>query len=87
MATADIGVDPEKALAVINSGSGQNSATLTKIPNFILNRRFADMQAPMHIVEKDAMLWRMEAERLEAPPHRCVRGLLDHAASARDGSS
>ena len=61
------GVDPEKALAVINSGSGQNSATLTKIPNFILNRRFEDMQAPMHIVEKDAMLWRMEAERLEAP--------------------
>lgn len=61
------GVDLEKALAVINSGSGQNSATLTKIPNFILNRRFADMQAPMHIVEKDAMLWRMEAERLEVP--------------------
>lgn len=61
------GVDPEKALAVINSGSGQNSATLTKIPHFILNRRFEDMQAPMHIVEKDAMLWRMEAERLEVP--------------------
>lgn len=61
------GVDPEKALAVINSGSGQNSATLTKIPNFILNRRFEEMQAPMHIVEKDAMLWRMEAERLEVP--------------------
>jgi 3-hydroxyisobutyrate dehydrogenase-like beta-hydroxyacid dehydrogenase len=61
------GVDPEKALAVINAGSGQNSATLTKIPDFILNRRFEDMQAPMHIVEKDAMLWRMEAERLEVP--------------------
>jgi len=30
------GVDPEVALAVINSGSGQNSASLTKIPNFIL---------------------------------------------------
>jgi 3-hydroxyisobutyrate dehydrogenase-like beta-hydroxyacid dehydrogenase len=61
------GVDPEKVLAVINSGSGQNSATLTKIPNFILNRRFEEMQAPMHIVQKDAMLWRMEAERLEVP--------------------
>ena len=61
------GVDPEKALAVINSGSGQNSATLSKIPNFIMNRRFKDMQAPMHITEKDAMLWRMEAERLEVP--------------------
>jgi 3-hydroxyisobutyrate dehydrogenase-like beta-hydroxyacid dehydrogenase len=61
------GVDPEKVLAVINAGSGQNSATLTKIPNYILNRRFKEMQAPMHITEKDAMLWRMEAERLQVP--------------------
>ncbi|MFP6746562.1 MAG: NAD(P)-dependent oxidoreductase [Alphaproteobacteria bacterium] len=60
------GVDPEKALAVMNAGSGQNSATLTKVPNFILNRAF-NMEAPMHIIEKDAMLWRMEAERLEVP--------------------
>ncbi|MBT7976116.1 MAG: NAD(P)-dependent oxidoreductase [Rhodospirillaceae bacterium] len=60
------GVDPEKALGVFNSGSGQNSATLTKIPNFILNRKF-NMEAPMHIIEKDAMLWRMESERLEPP--------------------
>ena len=60
------GVDPEKALSVMNSGSGQNSATLTKVPNFILNRAF-NMEAPMHIIEKDAVLWRMEAERLEVP--------------------
>ena len=60
------GVDPEKALGVFNSGSGQNSATLTKIPNFILNRKF-NMEATMHIIEKDAMLWRMESERLETP--------------------
>jgi 3-hydroxyisobutyrate dehydrogenase-like beta-hydroxyacid dehydrogenase len=60
------GVDPEKVLAVINSGSGQNSATLTKIPNFVMNRKF-NMEAPMYITEKDAKLWRMEAERLEVP--------------------
>ncbi len=60
------GVDPEKALGVMNSGSGQNSASLTKVPNFILNRAF-NMEAPMHIIEKDAVLWRMESERLEAP--------------------
>lgn len=60
------GVDPEKALAVINSGTGQNSATLTKIPNFILNRKF-DMEAPMYITEKDTLLWWKEAERLEVP--------------------
>jgi len=60
------GVDPEKALAVINSGTGQNSATLTKIPNYILNRSFA-MEAPMYITEKDTHLWWSEAERLEVP--------------------
>jgi 2-hydroxy-3-oxopropionate reductase len=60
------GVDPEKALAVINAGSGQNSASLSKIPNYVLNRRF-DMAAPMRIIEKDANLWRIEAERLNAP--------------------
>ncbi len=60
------GVDPEKALAVFNSGTGQNSATLTKIPNFIMNRKF-DMQAPLYINEKDTHLWQMEADRLEVP--------------------
>ncbi len=60
------GVDPEKALAVINSGTGQNSATLTKIPNFIMNRKF-DMEAPLYINEKDTHLWQMEADRLAVP--------------------
>lgn len=60
------GVDPEKVLAVINSGTGQNSATLTKIPNFIMNRKF-DMEAPMYVTEKDTHLWQMEADRLEVP--------------------
>ncbi|NQV58188.1 MAG: NAD-binding protein, partial [Alphaproteobacteria bacterium] len=52
-----------------------NSATLTKIPNFILNRKF-NMEAPMHIIEKDAMLWRMEAERLNVPQN--VAGATYH---------
>ncbi len=60
------GVDPEKALGVFNAGSGQNRATLLTMPNFIL-KRDANMEAPMHIIEKDAMLWRMEAERLDVP--------------------
>jgi 3-hydroxyisobutyrate dehydrogenase-like beta-hydroxyacid dehydrogenase len=60
------GIDPEKVLAVINSGTGQNSATLTKIPYFIMNRKF-DMEAPMYITEKDTHLWQMEADRLEVP--------------------
>lgn len=49
------GVDPAKVLGVINSGSGQNSATLSKIPNFVMKRDF-NMEAPMHIIAKDAML-------------------------------
>jgi 3-hydroxyisobutyrate dehydrogenase-like beta-hydroxyacid dehydrogenase len=69
------GVDPEKTLAVINAGSGQNSATLSKIPNFVMNRKF-NMEAPMYITEKDAMLWRMEAERLNVPQN--VAGATYH---------
>jgi 2-hydroxy-3-oxopropionate reductase len=60
------GVDPEKALAVFNSGSGQNSATLSKVPDAVMNRSF-NLSAPMHITQKDAMLWRMESERLQVP--------------------
>lgn len=82
------GVDPEKVLAVINSGSGQNSATLSKIPNFVMNRKF-NMEAPLYIIEKDAMLWRMEAERLGVPQN--VAGATYHtlqqglAMGLRDG--
>ena len=63
---AKAGVDPQKVLSVINSGSGQNSATLSKIPNFVMKGDF-EMAAPMHIIAKDAMLWRMESERLQTP--------------------
>ena len=63
---AKAGVDPQKVLSVINSGSGQNSATLSKIPNFVMKGNF-EMAAPRHIIAKDAMLWRMESERLQTP--------------------
>lgn len=69
------GIDPEKALGVMNSGSGQNSATLNTVPNCVLNRAF-NTEGPMHIIEKDAMLWRMEAERLEVPQN--VAGATYH---------
>lgn len=64
--TAKAGIDPEKTLAVINTGTGQNSASLTKVPAAILNRKF-NLQAPIYITEKDANLWRTEAERLDVP--------------------
>lgn len=34
------GLDPRTVLDVVNSGSGQNSATLTKLPDHVLPRRF-----------------------------------------------
>ncbi|MCH9673019.1 MAG: NAD(P)-dependent oxidoreductase [Gammaproteobacteria bacterium] len=74
------GVDPELALKAINSGSGQNSATLSKIPNFVLNRNF-NMEAPMHIIEKDAALWRVEAERLDVP-HQVASATYETIRSA-----
>lgn len=60
---AKAGIDPEKLLEVINNGSGQNSASLTKVPNHVLNRKF-DLGGPMYISKKDVTLWRQEAERL-----------------------
>ena len=50
------GVDPETALAAFNSGTGDNSSTLTKIPRFVMSRRIA-MEAPMDVTEKDTHLW------------------------------
>ena len=34
------GLDPRAMLDVINNGTGQNSATLTKIPDQVLTRKF-----------------------------------------------
>jgi 3-hydroxyisobutyrate dehydrogenase-like beta-hydroxyacid dehydrogenase len=62
---AKAGIDVEKLLSVINSGSGQNSASLTKVPRHVLNRKF-DLGGPMYISQKDVTLWRQEAERLGA---------------------
>ena len=37
---AKLGLDPEKVLNVVNSGSGRNSATADKWPRFLLPRDF-----------------------------------------------
>lgn len=60
---AKAGIDIEKLLAVINNGSGQNSASMTKVPRHIMNRKF-DLGGPMYISQKDVTLWRREVERL-----------------------
>ncbi len=60
------GLDPEKMLEVLNEGTGQNSATLVKIPNHILPRTF-DYGGAMHITIKDLKAFIEEAELQSIP--------------------
>ncbi len=64
------GLDPEVMTEAINRGSGRNSATLSKIPESILDRSFA-YGAPMHILAKDVILAIEQAERLGIPMWVC----------------
>lgn len=57
------GLDPDTMLEVINAGTGQNSATLTKVPNHILTRGF-DYGGSMAITIKDLSAFMHEAETL-----------------------
>jgi 2-hydroxy-3-oxopropionate reductase len=77
---AKAGLDPEQMLTVLNNGSGQNSATLTKIPNHVLNRNF-DYGGALYIIQKDLDAWRQEAEALGVPSWigSAVRQLYLHA--------
>lgn len=74
------GLDPQKALEVINSGSARSDATETKLPSQVLTRKF-DFGASMAIVEKDLSLCLAEAERLRVPMWvgTAVRHLYQHA--------
>jgi 2-hydroxy-3-oxopropionate reductase len=57
------GLVPAQMLEVLNGGTGQNSATLTKIPNHILTRKF-DYGGRLQIVCKDLAMCVSEAGRL-----------------------
>ena len=60
------GMDPDAMVAVINTGTGRNSATTDKFPNNILPRTF-DYGAKMMISFKDISLFLDEAQRLGVP--------------------
>jgi len=60
------GMDPDAMVAVINTGTGRNSATTDKFPNNILPRTF-DYGARMAISYKDISLCLDEAARLGVP--------------------
>jgi 3-hydroxyisobutyrate dehydrogenase-like beta-hydroxyacid dehydrogenase len=57
------GLDPDTMLELINAGTGQNSATLTKLPNNVLTGRF-DYGGSMAITIKDLGAFMHEAESL-----------------------
>lgn len=60
---AKAGIAPEAMLEVLNAGSGQNSATLTKIPDHVLPRSF-DYGGALRVVIKDLELFQQEAAGL-----------------------
>ena len=59
------GLDPEVMTEAINRGSGRNSATQSKFPTSVLNRKF-DYGAPMHILAKDVDLAIEQGDHLSA---------------------
>jgi 3-hydroxyisobutyrate dehydrogenase-like beta-hydroxyacid dehydrogenase len=60
------GLDPKLMIEVINAGTGRNSATETKFPQAILNRRFAYGFAT-GLMNKDVRLCLEEARSLRSP--------------------
>ena len=69
------GLDPRVMLDVINHGSGQNSATLSKIPRDVLTDRF-DFGGSLSIVVKDleAFVAQADSQRM---PIQSVRSVLE----------
>ncbi len=60
------GLDPEQMVAMMNVSTGQNSATLTKVPKAVLTGSF-DYGSSLTIMLKDVMLGLAEAEALGVP--------------------
>lgn len=63
---ARIGLDPRRMLDVLNTGTGQNSATLTKIPDHVVPRTF-DYGGRLELVCKDLKELLAEARALSVP--------------------
>ncbi len=77
------GLDPGVMVNAINAGSGRNGATLTVMPNAVLDRSF-DYGAAMHILMKDIDLAISQGEELGVPMWVCqaARLVFKHAMFA-----
>jgi len=73
-------LDPEIMVNAINAGSGHNGATLTVMPNAVLDRSF-DYGAGLHILMKDIDLAIAQGEELGVPMWVCeaARLVFKHA--------
>lgn len=63
---AKAGLDADVMIEVFNAGSGRNSATMDKIPNFVLPRTF-DFGFAVGLSAKDSRLCLEEAEAMGVP--------------------
>jgi 3-hydroxyisobutyrate dehydrogenase-like beta-hydroxyacid dehydrogenase len=60
------GLDPDIMIDVLNAGTGRNSSTVDKVPNFVLPRSF-DFGMAIGLSAKDARLCLEESDRLGVP--------------------
>jgi 2-hydroxy-3-oxopropionate reductase len=79
------GLNPAQMLQVLNDGTGQNSATLTKIPDHVLPRTF-DYGGRLEVAHKDLAAMVSQADRLglSAPLSRLVEAVY-RTAIATEG--
>lgn len=85
-----MGLDPWALLEVINSGSGQNSATLTKIPDNVLPRQFnRGGRIGMLLKDLDAAGTQARVAEVPMPLAEAVRATFARAieADGPDGDS
>lgn len=78
---ARAGLDPHAMLEVVNSGTGQSNATLTKLPGNLLNRRF-DYGGALRIILKDSQEFLDQAAQLGVPVEIATKAREAYLAAA-----
>jgi 3-hydroxyisobutyrate dehydrogenase-like beta-hydroxyacid dehydrogenase len=79
------GLDPEVMVNAINAGSGRNGATLTVMPNAVLDRSFG-YGAALHILMKDIDLAIAQGEELGIPMWVCQAARLVYKHAMFEGA-
>src|SRR5271168_4614902 len=80
------GLDLDVMLSAINAGSGQNGATLTVMPNSVLDRSFG-YGAALHILMKDIDLAIAQGEELGVPMWVCQAARLVYKHAMFEGAA